>query len=470
MSCLTIHRHQAWYEIPGEHEHPEVLRHRLDDVFEQRVPRGCGEVLDSWISVEDGSMWFIRALHASLFLDAGVNDEEALGRAWTLSISRAVARAIAEGPDGDNVRCFRSRAEFVAEFIVATLRGRAWDEWYFKGVYSLRHLEVPSQVGEALIREPEISEETLIALDRTGEIAAVIRVLAFRYVDELLEILAPEQAVATLAVQQSLPWRIEARAATPLRRTEAERRKELLKAIVTERRISPAADPVRLRLELELRTPPHRVSQSPAGAIPDHDRALRAESARGILVGELQTPFTSVFVLLPSLLETGYAGEHAGLRQAILRKLAGDPLSADEALDVVTGAGPQDESDIPRSLLRDMAANLRRNIPRGDIRLVAELRSAALPPDLDRVASAFAAAALERFARRLIGMKDSSLLHLRRNFLDGDGRVLVNGKHINVELPLTPLRMLLRMAGFHHQTYSVPWLPGQEIELLLPDD
>lgn len=90
--------------------------------------------------------------------------------------------------------------------------------------------------------------------------------------------------------------------------------------------------------------------------------------------------------------------------------------------------------------------------------------------DLDLFGTLIARAALKLFARGLMGFQSSSPEHLCRNFLEGVGTVHDRPERIEVELPRTPLYMVLQLSGLARQTYTVPWLEGREVCLLPPGE
>jgi hypothetical protein len=112
--------------------------------------------------------------------------------------------------------------------------------------------------------------------------------------------------------------------------------------------------------------------------------------------------------------------------------------------------------------------------------VAADLAHLALPlPPGDGVAKAgelawtlLARAIYRDLARRLMGFAWSSLPHLHRNFIAGDGLIEIptgeSGRTITVTLPPVPLRMVLRIAGIDGTRFRLPGNPGAEILLALP--
>jgi hypothetical protein len=87
---------------------------------------------------------------------------------------------------------------------------------------------------------------------------------------------------------------------------------------------------------------------------------------------------------------------------------------------------------------------------------------------LDLLAALMGRAAMKSFARRLMGFQSATAEHLYRNFLEGISTVRLGDKRIEVELPRTPLSVVLELAGITKQRTTIPWLGGREVCLLPP--
>jgi hypothetical protein len=77
---------------------------------------------------------------------------------------------------------------------------------------------------------------------------------------------------------------------------------------------------------------------------------------------------------------------------------------------------------------------------------------------------------MREFARHLMGFQASSPEHLYRNFLDGIGTLRSQPERIEVELPRSPLLLVLQLSGLTRQTFTLPWLEGKEVCLLPPKE
>jgi hypothetical protein len=86
--------------------------------------------------------------------------------------------------------------------------------------------------------------------------------------------------------------------------------------------------------------------------------------------------------------------------------------------------------------------------------------------DFQRVLARFSAAVLRRFAARLGAFSDASPAYLYQNILASRAAVKVSSERIEVRLLTCPLQMVLRMAGFDHNKWRIPWLDHRTLEFL----
>lgn len=71
------------------------------------------------------------------------------------------------------------------------------------------------------------------------------------------------------------------------------------------------------------------------------------------------------------------------------------------------------------------------------------------------------------FARRLIGFDRSSAEYLYQNFLAGTSTVGMQADMLEVRLARCPLHLVLRIAGMHEQSYSIPWCDNMQVHVAL---
>ncbi len=219
----------------------------------------------------------------------------------------------------------------------------------------------------------------------------------------------------------------------------------------------------------------------------------------------LGTAYSGIFLLLQGLIDLDLDGvlapltppgtDPAALRLALLAHCAGTSAAlTDAGVRLAAGAAPGSvaaqadpvgDEHAQRVLLERLARlgraegrflvldtveiAKRRFRPwlerRGDVR--EEL--AALAFDGEAVPAALllaARAALRELAARLVGLEWSGAAYLQHNFVAGAGTVRVDGRAFEVELPASPLQIVLQLAGVHGRVIDVPWLG--EVTLTLP--
>jgi hypothetical protein len=84
---------------------------------------------------------------------------------------------------------------------------------------------------------------------------------------------------------------------------------------------------------------------------------------------------------------------------------------------------------------------------------------------LDLLCRLLARAVLRDFARSLKGFQANHPDYLRENFFEGMSTIRLESDRIEVELPRSPLSLVLQLSGLSRQRYTVPWLPGRELWL-----
>jgi hypothetical protein len=90
------------------------------------------------------------------------------------------------------------------------------------------------------------------------------------------------------------------------------------------------------------------------------------------------------------------------------------------------------------------------------------------PVDFELNWTLFARAILQNFARKLIGFEASTPEYLFKNFLAGLGTIRIPPGKIEVQMPESPLTVLLQLSGMYGTPFLIPWLGEKEICLLAP--
>jgi hypothetical protein len=81
----------------------------------------------------------------------------------------------------------------------------------------------------------------------------------------------------------------------------------------------------------------------------------------------------------------------------------------------------------------------------------------------DATLTAVSAIVLRGFAAKLGAFADSSPPYISRNFLESRAEIQVYSDRIQVRFLTCPLQMVLRMAGFDHNTWEIPWLENRQL-------
>jgi hypothetical protein len=148
----------------------------------------------------------------------------------------------------------------------------------------------------------------------------------------------------------------------------------------------------------------------------------------------------------------------------LLREAIGQPA---ERLILGARLGQLSQLPIP-TVLQDEQMSLR--AADNDLRYLA-LHNASSPLieqyDLDLTLSLFARTLLRSFARRLMGFDQSSATYLYQNFLTGTSSVTIQPGLLAVQLPCSPLHLVLRIAGMHEQSYTLLWCGDMHVHVTL---
>lgn len=83
----------------------------------------------------------------------------------------------------------------------------------------------------------------------------------------------------------------------------------------------------------------------------------------------------------------------------------------------------------------------------------------------DNALGVMSAIAFQGFAARLGALAGSSPSYLSRNFLESEAEIWVSEGTISVHFLTCPLQMVLRMAGFEHFRWQIPWLENRQLIL-----
>jgi hypothetical protein len=175
---IRIERLRSRYRLHGAHTAPWDVRQRLDRVVGDRVPRECAARLGELLPDSDPGVICIRRLDLKLVFGGGLPDDFKIATLWGRALSRAIARCLAEGSEGEQVVRFASWGEYLAQFAEDVARGTAWSKWYHESFMPLRSLPASGTIREALRHHPTAIAPALGLLRRRDRLRWVTSVLS----------------------------------------------------------------------------------------------------------------------------------------------------------------------------------------------------------------------------------------------------------------------------------------------------
>ncbi|MBX3644260.1 MAG: hypothetical protein KF720_14475 [Rubrivivax sp.] len=165
MAWLAIDRLRLQLQSRAHASRAAAIEARLSDVARHRLP---AELQRLEVSA-DGSapMVFIDELQVQAVLATAWDDER---------LARTLAHALAQrlqwrlqAPPGDGLRCFASRADWLAEFMLALVQGQAWRRWWFRALDGLAALPVTAALRTLIEAEGDDAIQALLRLTPSAE-------------------------------------------------------------------------------------------------------------------------------------------------------------------------------------------------------------------------------------------------------------------------------------------------------------
>lgn len=519
--CLRIERLANTYLAPRGHPAPERLRSELDELARHRVSDCCERALSELLDPGDKSVWVIDELNIDFLMDVSAAPPEELAAFWAAQIAQSLFKTFSAGPDGEHVIRFANRAEYLARFLRDLSDGRAWGQWYYKQFETLRSLPANAAMREALFREPDEAESTLVHLHRTGQLTSVASSLTAFDQRLLVQLCSPEETTPTSASFSAVlnAWRDPG-----LRRQPFD-----LELYAHMRTSHPQLPPAEVRSSIihlsviakwiQLSQFNALISSLQAGGVPEAMQLLppqeqdsllflyslsAAEPAwRGTLnslgktdssgltteerlplsnagVNTFRSSLGGLFLLLPGLLENKElvrlfgAPEDKMQRYLLLLACCGmhtGDVADDPALVLAAGLEAAPEPAALRTAqLQPASDELEFAIGEQDIEAFqTHLSELHLEGGLCSQLAKAAAWLTKLLAQRLPGLGNSSAGFLWRNVLSGDAWFTVGPRKILVELSGRPLEIVMRMAGLHELILHLPWLPEEEVRIRFQD-
>ena len=178
------------YLVPARHPAPLRVRDRLDGVIERELPQTVARAFDSWFSDNDPSIWIVQQLNIDVALNIG-GEPAQISRQFAAQLACHLSKALQEG-DHNNVRHFRSRAEYLASFLVDLASGCAWSQWYYESFSGLKPLPVPVALRTAICNDVATGKSALALLPPV-ELQQVLHQLSSQDARRILERFAEEE-------------------------------------------------------------------------------------------------------------------------------------------------------------------------------------------------------------------------------------------------------------------------------------
>lgn len=165
MAWLAIDRLQLQLQSRAHASRAAAIEARLSDVARHRLP---AELQRLEVSL-DGSapMVFIDELQVQTVL-ATAWDDERLARTLAHALAQRLQWRLQE-PASEGVRCFASRADWLAEFMLALVQGQAWRRWWFRALDGLAALPVPAALRTLIEAEGDVAIQALLRLTPGAE-------------------------------------------------------------------------------------------------------------------------------------------------------------------------------------------------------------------------------------------------------------------------------------------------------------
>jgi hypothetical protein len=520
---LTIANLTAHYFIPQGTPNPALLRARLDQLLQQRLPAAVSGRLQP-LAADDEAVYRIRQLAFDLGFDSHSMDDHELVERSARLILRMVTHALLYGAPGDMMR-FDDHAHYVAAFLGDLLRGQAWSRWVYEEFQPLRDLPigqiaaqllgarpalvipVARRLAQAHQLEPMIQQlqlDDIRLIGRTGlgwaappptlplsdQLAAWLRLLT-------TQIDLERKSDATTAARNTLRIFLAVMLAQPVRDSgsvvalahhlatllslwSARPAPALWQALANGEIDSPAAlEPLLLGLGSDLaaaahwlqtvladRAGRHYLAQLVPVALPDVAGPAFSTNQRRRPATKQAKRLTSAFaglaLLLPPLRQAAIYHQvgSAGLYQLLLAAV-GRTLQP-------LAWGDEGIAWLAGLPADEMEAARAATIHWPDAQQTAKRLGVTLPVDEEDPLAAQVYAITRGFAHGLRGVGQSSAAYLAQNFFHLAGTLVRSDDTLEIHLHRAPLGVLLQMAGRTGDQGTLPWLAESTLRIFLP--
>jgi hypothetical protein len=178
------------YLVPARHPAPLRVRDRLDGVIERELPQTLARAFDSWFSDNDPSIWIVQQLDVDFALNVG-GEPAQISRQFAAQLAYHLRKTLQDG-DRNNVRHFRSRADYLASFLADLASGSAWSQWYYESFSGLKPLPMPAALRTAICNDVATGKLALGLLPPV-ELQEVLKQLSSQDARRILERFAEEE-------------------------------------------------------------------------------------------------------------------------------------------------------------------------------------------------------------------------------------------------------------------------------------
>lgn len=166
MAQLAIDRVHLQLQCRAHASRAAAIELRLRDVVRHRLPAAL-QRLEVAADAGAAPLVFIDEVRIDAVL-ATAWDDERLAQTFARSLMQHLQRELAH-PSSEGLRCFDSRAQWLAEFMLALVQGQAWRRWWFRALDGLAALPVSAALRTLIEGEGDEAVLALLALTPGAE-------------------------------------------------------------------------------------------------------------------------------------------------------------------------------------------------------------------------------------------------------------------------------------------------------------
>jgi len=140
---------------------PNTLQQRLDSIAHHLLEETIERFLPSSLRT-DNILFLINDLKITFPIKGRKFNDNKIAALWGKQITSAIAKAIADPSDRNNIILYSSQAEFVVNFIVDIIKGTAWTKWQYQSFEHLKKFDTRGLIKEILQQNREIAEDVFM--------------------------------------------------------------------------------------------------------------------------------------------------------------------------------------------------------------------------------------------------------------------------------------------------------------------